>query len=393
MAIVQFLGTNTDRHNTWVHIGRDPSDRVVLGRRYIEGSGQKPEEDMERFFRRCTEERELRIAEESKDGKTRQLDREKQMQSHPKPMRKSTIRVFEWVEEEFWNLENRRVEWEWVRLPVALSTAIRRWDEWEDQHRRYNSIRNEWDICEEFPEDPDKLPPRADSVYDPLKIPVPLEPGSVLRLEESSSSPLPYDHEDLEMNDLDPPPPQSSSNNLPHVICLAPAHVLEYRWGFKAGSLPAGPSRALQAGQSSKIVKSKSASEIIRLCFRHNIQHSPVPDDWQSIADGATSLADLGYGRKLVPPNLSAIQSPSSLQVSAANILSESHATVAQPPTRKLYFLELKTLSNTSRASHWRLATGDAATAVHLLRRFQDHHPVEALHEVVQFMLAHGLSF
>ena len=29
----------------------------------------------------------------------------------------------------------------------------------------------------------------------------------------------------------------------------------------------AGPSRALQAGQSSKIVKSKSASEIIRLCF------------------------------------------------------------------------------------------------------------------------------
>ena len=145
--------------------------------------------------------------------------------------------------------------------------AIRRWNEWEDQHCRYNSIQNKRDICEEFPEDPNKLPPQADSVYNPLKIPVPLEPGSVLRLEESSSSPLPYDHEDLEMNDLDPPPPQSSSNNLPHVICLAPAHVLEYRWGFKAGSLPAGPSRALQAGQSSKIVKSKSASEIIRLCF------------------------------------------------------------------------------------------------------------------------------
>ena len=70
MAIVQFLGTNTNHHNTWVHIGRDPSDCVVLGQRYIKGSGQKPEEDMERFFRRHTEERELRIAEESKDGKT-----------------------------------------------------------------------------------------------------------------------------------------------------------------------------------------------------------------------------------------------------------------------------------------------------------------------------------
>ena len=37
-------------------------------------------------------------------------------------MYKGTIRVFEWVEEEFWNLENRHVEWEWVRLQVALST-------------------------------------------------------------------------------------------------------------------------------------------------------------------------------------------------------------------------------------------------------------------------------
>ena len=31
--------------------------------------------------------------------------------------------------------------------------------------------------------------------------------------------------------------------------------------------------------------------------------------------------------------------------------------------------------------------------AVHLLQHFQDHHPVKALHEVVQFMLAHGLLF
>ena len=92
-----------------------------------------------------------------------------------------------------------------------------------------------------------------------------------------------------------------------------------------------------------------------------------MPDDWQSIADGATSLADLGYGGKLVPPNLSAIQSPSSLQVLAVTILSESHASIAQLPTRKLYFLELKTLPNTSLASHWQLATGDAATAVHIL--------------------------
>ena len=187
------------------------------------------------------------------------------MQSHPKPTHKSTIRVFEWVEEEFWNLKNRCIEWKWVCLPVALSTAIRRWNEWEDQHHQYKSIENKWDICEEFPEDTNKLPPQADSVYNPLKIPVPLEPGSVLRLEESSLSPLPYNHEDLEMNNLDPP--QSSLNNLPHVICLVPAHVLEYHWGFKAGSLPAGPSRALQSGQYSKIVKSKSASEIIRLCF------------------------------------------------------------------------------------------------------------------------------
>ncbi|KAJ7772342.1 hypothetical protein B0H16DRAFT_1305548 [Mycena metata] len=103
------------------------------------GTGQKPGETMARFFARRQQSNQERQLTENDDLRHRRIQRELNAAKGTAPGKKGAL-VF------VWELRGEN----YIRVPGGRDNYEALWDEYPLAQRRYDSFRNEWDLCEEF---------------------------------------------------------------------------------------------------------------------------------------------------------------------------------------------------------------------------------------------------
>ncbi|KAJ7017375.1 hypothetical protein C8F04DRAFT_1279578 [Mycena alexandri] len=103
------------------------------------GTGQKAGETMARFFARRERSNQEMLLAENDDQKKRRAQREENAAKGRAPGKKGAL-VF------VWELRGGN----YIRTPGGRNKYEDLWDEYSAAQRRYDSFRNEWDLCEEF---------------------------------------------------------------------------------------------------------------------------------------------------------------------------------------------------------------------------------------------------
>ncbi|KAJ7037644.1 hypothetical protein C8F04DRAFT_952498 [Mycena alexandri] len=103
------------------------------------GTGQKAGETMARFFARRERSNQETLLAENDDQKKRRVQREENAAKGRAPGKKGAL-VF------VWELRGGN----YIRTPGGRNNYEDLWDEYSAAQRRYDSFRNEWDLCEEF---------------------------------------------------------------------------------------------------------------------------------------------------------------------------------------------------------------------------------------------------
>jgi hypothetical protein len=203
-------------------------------------SGQKRGETWQEFFARREENNARRIARENEVETQRRQNREREAEGHLPPGRHGPV-VFQWHDVDGFRIRTR----------VFRGCVETMWDGYAKSQRKFDSCRNEWDVCTEF--DPDARP-------DPDPNPDPDDDTSdyygdandhendgglaYLPRSETPPGPPPYSH-----SHTTPPstvPPNYWSEDLIQVYDEEPLHtslelpalsdMLYYRYGFDHSS-------------------------------------------------------------------------------------------------------------------------------------------------------------
>ncbi|KAJ6521961.1 hypothetical protein DFH09DRAFT_938583 [Mycena vulgaris] len=107
------------------------------------GSGQRQGEHMADFFLRRQKVRQEKAVHETPDARARHEQRERDVLKGGSPG-KGGPRVFIWEE----------IDGHYIRQAAGHSKYASYWNDHGPEQRRYDSYYNEWDLCEDFGEDP-----------------------------------------------------------------------------------------------------------------------------------------------------------------------------------------------------------------------------------------------
>ncbi|KAK7053076.1 hypothetical protein VNI00_004397 [Paramarasmius palmivorus] len=105
----------------------------------VHGSGQSNREDMKSFFERRGRMRKAALERETLELRAAREAREANALYYQCPGRKGA-RVYTWEKEGI----------HWIRVPVGRNNYDSVWGEYSDNQKRFDSIMNEWDLCENF---------------------------------------------------------------------------------------------------------------------------------------------------------------------------------------------------------------------------------------------------
>ena len=121
------------------------------------GSEQAPGIGMDEFFRRRWEQNERKLGRETDKERQSRLAREENARRHICPGSKGA-NVF------FWDL----IDGHRIRVPTGSHNKETYWEIYRARNRRYDSFRNQWDLCSEFDEseEPGQFPDEDDSSDD-----------------------------------------------------------------------------------------------------------------------------------------------------------------------------------------------------------------------------------
>lgn len=103
---------------------------------------QRPGETWQEYFRRRDESFRIAVAKESDEGRKTRLQRE-QHAATGAPPGKAGARLYEWDE----------CDGELRRVLVPRTQASATWSMYTKAQRRFNSVKNEWDLCRQFVDD------------------------------------------------------------------------------------------------------------------------------------------------------------------------------------------------------------------------------------------------
>jgi len=146
-VLLQYLPSDAEVANVRAAAGRpqvtatqSPPSLVNKHPEPEKGSGQGRGELWKDFFSRMEKSREKAIQREDSRAKTVRLSREAAQKAHPPPgLGSKAPRVYEWEEDVSTGFL--------LRKPVSRSYAQDIWSNYSKTQRRYNSVRNEWDLC------------------------------------------------------------------------------------------------------------------------------------------------------------------------------------------------------------------------------------------------------
>jgi len=199
-------------------------------------SGQKRGETWQQFFARRKESNTRRIAQENEVERQRRRNREQEAEGHMPPGRHGPV-VFQWQ-----NVDGFR-----IRTRVFRGCVDTMWDGYAKSQRKFDSCRNEWDICTEF--DPDARPdPDPDDNFSDYYGDANdnEDDGSLAYLPraETPPGPPPYTRSDVALSPTVPPNHWSEDlvnvydEEPPHATLELPAlsDMLYYRYGFDHSS-------------------------------------------------------------------------------------------------------------------------------------------------------------
>jgi len=131
------------------------------------GSRQRPGEHWIKFFERIADEQKVIARDETASDRQSRLDREKHQSNHPFPGKKGPA-CFRW----------ELVNGFRIRTSVTRREVEDIWDTIPNQHRRYNSFANVWDINPEFDPNVDEDYVSDDGSPERYPSPVPRSPPS-----------------------------------------------------------------------------------------------------------------------------------------------------------------------------------------------------------------------
>src|ERR1700729_1440684 len=120
-------------------------------------SGQKRGEHWHEFFSRMDAENIIALKKEDSKAGEKRIAWEKAQKSQPLPGQKSSAKIYEWGEDEKTGFL--------LRKPISRNRARDVWSGYSMSQRRFNSFRNEWDLCPELPSDGSSDCDSDDSIY------------------------------------------------------------------------------------------------------------------------------------------------------------------------------------------------------------------------------------